>query len=85
MAVMNCDLNILPVDYLSHMWQMIGQLCAYITAELWLLPKSAHIESISVFWIFSFKVKGSKAVGVMSLLHGFVASVMRTAKQHKVT
>lgn len=34
MAVMNCDLNILPVDYLSHMWQMIGQLCAYITAEL---------------------------------------------------
>lgn len=68
-----------------HTWD--GRLLAvsplHLIAELWLLPKIAYIRSTSIFWVFSFNVKGSKACGnhvITSWFYGFDNENSQTAQ-----
>lgn len=85
MAVVDCDLNILPVDYLSHMgWKVVS--CVLIASHCRILTfaKDCPLSQPVYFGSSALKSKASRHVGAISL-HVFVALTMKIAKQHKVT
>lgn len=54
--------------------------CRFVTfARVPILSQPVYFGSLAL------KSKAARHVGAMSLHHGFVASIMRIAKQHKVT